>query len=257
MAKIGIGSLGIGVQGSTLAKGGWDYMSGLGANLHDAWDAEIASSFTLVGSAVSAWRTRKNGYAATQALGGSRPILSANGLNGRPCITTDGDDDELTLTGVGNFPTGANPAELWMLVDQAAPASDPTIRYAASYGLGAGTRRAVTRAVSTLNRGRGQVGDGAGGANVPEPAVDFSGVHVVRLRVGATQSIIEIDGVAGAAADIVPATSNTRFRIGATDSSTATNFWRGSFNFIASTAPLSAGDASKMLAFLKQRGGIA
>jgi hypothetical protein len=62
-------------------------------------DAADASTVTTVSGAVSQWNDKSgNGRNVTQATAGSRPALTANGLNSRAVITFDGTEDTLTNT---------------------------------------------------------------------------------------------------------------------------------------------------------------
>lgn len=223
--------------------------------LFDEWDAEQAASLTLVGSVVSAWRTTRNAYSAEQATSSSRPAWSATGFNGRPGLSFDGVDDHMTLTGVGNFPTGATPCEIWALVDQTALVADTTVRNVFSYGDtgGSPSRRMQRRVGSGVNRASGQVTN----LVASNTLVDLSGRHVVRVRIGATAIQTDVDGVAGASVAAVPATGTTRARIGASEATTPGNFFAGVINYIGVFAPLTTSEAAQMTAFLKARGGIA
>jgi hypothetical protein len=231
----------------------------LGTGLYDLWDAERAGDLSLSGAAVTAWTSAKNGYSAAQSTGASRPAYSATSFNGRPGVTFDGADDELTYAGVGVFPTGASPCEIWVLADQAAmPPGSTAARIV--FGLGAtatAQRRSLQRAVvSSANVAQLEVGNGAGANTASGPGV-FSGRTILRAISGATTARVDQNGVAGTAAAVVPNIGTTRTRIGATTANTAANFFQGVVSLIAVTELLSDLQAGQMLAFLKTRGGIA
>lgn len=244
--------------GFTMGKGGrsWDYMD-LGDDLFDAWDAEDASSFTLVGSAVSAWRSRLHGYSTAQAVAAARPLYSTTAINARPGVILDGADDELTYAGVGVLPVGSDPCEIWALVDQAALVADTTFRVLCAYGgTASATRRTLQRATSPGNNDALiTVGDGA--TPVTSLASGFGGRCVVRAVVSSATARIDLNGAPGTPANVVPATSNTRLRLGANNGNTAANFFQGALSLLAVTKPLSSDQATKMLIYLKTRGGIA
>lgn len=230
----------------------------LGADLYDMWDAEMPSTISTSGATVTEWRSVKNGYAATQAIGAAMPIYSAVSFNGRPGLLFDGLDDELTYAGTGVFPVGATPSVIWMLVDQMALSADATVRVFGGYGDTASNRRAVARVVNGgVNRGRIDAGNGGGTVTGLNNAVDLSGRHVIKATFTATDMVIDIDGVAGVPTAVVPATASTRFRIGAATAAVAANFASCIFSLLAVTNPLSATPDAQMLAFLKARGGIA
>lgn len=250
-------SLGLRLGLSSPSMGGGFNPLQLGASLLDMWDAEDSAKLTLAGSVVSAWASSKNAYSATQASSNARPAYSATGFNGRPSVTFDGVDDELTFTGAGNFPSGATPGELWILVDQVALVIDPATRFPFSYGSANSTGRNINRTVTlAVNRAQGTVGAGSAvtGAN---SSVDFSGRHVVRLRVRATEFQVDVDGIEGAITAAVPNTTATRLRLGASANSTASGFFNGVISWAGLTTPLTTDESVRLTNYLKARGGIA
>jgi hypothetical protein len=227
------------------------------AALRDEWDAERAGQLTLNGGLVSAWRTTKNGFSAEQATSSSRPAYSPTGFNGRPGLTLDGVDDFMTYEGVGNFPTGSEPCEIWALVDQTQPVEAPATGVIFSYsGTTDGSRRVMFRRVVTgVPLLSAIVGTGAG-----QPTLDaspFVGRAVCRLVVGETASQVFMNGTPGTTRAAVPATGITRTRIGANSSGTPNIFGKGVLNYIGVFEPLTDTEAAQMTAFLKARGGIA
>lgn len=227
----------------------------LGADLLADWNAEIASSLTLAGSNVTTWTDTKNGYAATQSVSGSKAAYSATSLNGRPGLTFDGIDDFLELASQP-FPSGANACEIWALLDQTALAADTATRIIASYGGSASTiRRAIERRViSGANRAAAVVFS----AVASNGNVVFSGRHVVRGAIGATESSCHVDGIAPAAPTAaVPATGTERMRIGAISNTSPGNYFQGVINRLLFVRPLSVDNAAALTSYLKARGGIA
>lgn len=244
---------------ATLSKGvGWKPVD-LGAALYDMWDADQAASLTLSGASVNSWQTAKNGYSAAQAISAGKPQYSASAFNGRGNVRFDGSDDELTLAGVGNFPTGAAPCEIWALVDQQLPTTTPGVRCIVGYGSDSGnaSRRLLREVVGGVNRAQILVGNGTSTVAVNDTNVDFTGKHVVRAQIRATGASISVDGQPPVSAAVSPATGTTRTRLGATNFSTAQAFWSGDIAFVAITTELTTEQSAKMLAYLKSRGGIA
>ncbi len=244
---------------STLFKGvgGWT-PARLGAALYDMWDAELTATISLSGSAVTAWASAKNGYSAAQAVGASRPIYSATSFNGRPGITFDGADDQLTYAGIGVFPVGSSDSEVWLLGDLTAAGATAGDMGAISYGgNGAQVSRAIYRTpVGGNNRARIRTGN-AGANVIQDLASDFSGRHIVRAKFLSAGTSGEMDGVAGAAGLGPTATASTRTRLGSNSNDTASQYWTGKISLAAITVPLSTDQAALMLAYLKTRGGIA
>lgn len=227
----------------------------LGAALYDYWDAEVPSTLTLSGSAVSAWRSVVNGYSAEQAVAGSRPAYSASSFNGRPGVTFDG-GDELTYAGVGNFPTGANASEIWVVASMPTAGTVAGVMVPFTYGgNAAGSYRRIYRnPVSNVNNLFVQMGTG-GSAPLASNPTDMSGRYVARGMFSASLQL-DVNGVAGTPfATSAPATGTTRTRIGGRNDDTPTNFYVGVINLIAVTAPLTAAQAAQMTALGFQRIG--
>lgn len=231
--------------------------SSLGADLLDMWDAEDASKFTLSGASVNAWASSKNGYSAVQGVSASKPVYGAASFNGRPGVTFDGSDDELTYAGVGVFPVGAAACEVWTLVNIQHPGAQAGNGMLLAYGTGgtAGSRRIQRASGGGINVLQASIGNGTGGA-FPASSADFGGIHVGRIQVGATTTSVQVDGGTAGSAAVIPATGSTRTRLGASDAPTAASFLQGIVSLIAITNPLSAAQAAQMLAYLKARGGI-
>lgn len=234
------------------AGGGWSPLK-LGDKLLAWWTADDLSTMTLVGSAVSAWRDKKNGYEVSQALSAARPIYSAVSFGGGPGLTLDGVDDRLALESQP-FPSGAIPSEIWGVAQQNALAGDTSFRALFTYGGPGNDMRSIRRAVSSgVNRARGTVGTGGAVVNVDSNVVDFSSRHVIRTMFGATETSISADGQALASVAAVPATGVARVRIGATSGATAGFFWSGQVRDLIVTAALSADEASALETYLLGR----
>ena len=233
----------------------------LGSALFDAWDAEDAGAVTQSSGSVSEWRSFR-GLQAQQATGANQPAYSATSFNGRPGITFNGTTNELTVTGVGTLPVGATEGEIIALLDQTALPADTTARYAFSYGgnAGAATNRAIRRAVSGgVNVVTGNVGNGTSGIITSAAPGDFSGRHVVRIRVSTTTGQADMDGAAGSATAVSggPMTGSDFVRIGANTTTTAENHWSGVMSWVGVTAPLTNDQFALLLQYLKTRGGVA
>lgn len=227
----------------------------LGPSLLAMWDAERVDTLTLSGANVVTWRDRVLGLAPTQPLGASRPIWSANSFNGRPGVIFDGADDYLEGGAVG-LPVAANASELWMLVDQAAPASDlTTARPALEYGgATAPTRRGLRRALD-LSTSQSRAAATVNSSVNRNTAVLFEGRKVVRVKFGASSTTVSIDGVEQSFT-VTPTTEATILRIGAIAAGSATAFWMGAINLALMTLPLSNEQALWVGNLLKQRGGL-
>lgn len=225
----------------------------LGASLLAWWDANRSDLITQSSNKVSSWLDIVGGYNVVQATDANRPVYSATSFNGYPGLTGNGTSQYLRLATVpAGIPTGANPSELWVLVDQTALVADATTRIAFGYGNLSSTYRTVQRAViSGANRAQATIGSGAGSSNAANSSVDFSGRHVVRLIVSATASQPDVDAIAGSSASIVPGTASNFLTLFATPA--AVNWWQGVIAAVLVTAPLSASEAVQMYAYLNRR----
>lgn len=219
----GLGNVGgagaIGGSGINLGSAGeaWTPLL-LGASLLAWWTADRPDLMTLSGAQVSSWRDVVGGYDLVQAVGGSRPTYSATSFNGAPGLTFDGVDDEMTLATLpAAFPTGAAPVELWGIVQQDALPGDVTARRWFSYGGNTGNdNREARRSVAAgVNKASASVGTGAASAGANSvPADDFTGRHLHRVVITATDITQYVDGVASTPVAAVPATAATRVRVG-------------------------------------------
>lgn len=219
----------------------------LGSALKAWWDP--SRNVTHAEGVVSAWTDRVGAAALSQSTSGARPVYGATALSGSPGVTFDGTDDFLELVGVPvGFPTGSAAGWLFALADQAALASDASVRTMVSYGSsGASALRALARTViSSVNRAR--VGDNS--VTAVDAAVDYSGVHA-HLGVF-TASLISgrVDGrdYAGTAAAL--ATTTTRVRVGAGSLTAASTFWNGvAGHLLVGSGTLATSDKEKLEAW--------
>ena len=228
----------------------------LGDDLLAWWTADDANTVTLVGSAVSAWRDKKNGYELTQSLGAARPAYSATSFNGKPGLSFDGVDDRLSEESVFSFPIGSAGGEIWGVIQQNAAAADAGTKVMLSYG---GSSSAVRRgagriAASGVNRGQVDVGNGSVVSGANNLLVDLSGRHVLRGKIEPTVCSVDVDTTpAASSTSVIPATGTVRTRIGAISNTSASNFWNGLMRDVIVTQPLSAGKASDLLSYLLAR----
>lgn len=240
---------------ATLNKGGGvSPITILGDDLLAWWTADDAASMTLVGSAVSSWRDKKNGYEITQTLSAARPVFSATGFGGAPGLTFDGVDDRLSAESIFGFPSAANGSEIWAVVQQDAAIADTGDRVIIGYGEGTNATRRVGRAVqSSANRVRTWTGTGSATVAVTELTVAMNSRHVVRSQYTPTTLEVAIDEVAAVGAAAVPATTTTRTRIGSTPASVAGAFWHGHMRDVLVTRPLTTAKADALEAYLLAR----
>ena len=226
-----------------------------GGGLYAAWDPEEPAFLSLSGGAVATWTDYARGAAPTQGLGAARPAYGVSDFNGRPIITPDAGDDQLTLTGVpASIPTGATPFEIWCIWNQTSLVADTTSRCAIGWGAAATTGVVLRRAViSGVNRADMFVGNGSTGINPANLNVDFSGRHVVRAVVDGVNARVDVDGVAGTPLAVVPSIGTTRLRLFSTYVTTAANFAGGDFSGIWITRLQAADEAVRMYAYCNRR----
>lgn len=235
------------------------YPTDLGASLLAFWDAERTDLITKDGSnLVSSWKDVVGGYDAVQAIGASKPLWSATGFNGRPCVIPDGVDDEMTLAPVpAGIPTGANGCIIWALVDQTALPADATARVVAAYG---GSSNSVNRYVARIvvsgqNRVQAQAGNGSAAVNANLTA-DFSGRHLAAAVITGAEVVAQMDGVSSTPSVTVPGTTSTRLRLFAATATSPGAFWGSPASAILVTSPtLTAEQLASLAAWSNARRG--
>lgn len=224
-------------------------MTALGSDLLGYWDARRADTLTVVGGAVSSWRSVVGGYDLTQATGTLRPGYSETSFGGDPGLSFDGADDFLALT-THPFPVDATGSEIWALASQDALVADGLVRYAVSMGGSSTTHRSLVRAIGGgINYAR----SAAGSIISTLTGTDWTGRSVVRGRYTGTEVQASLNGADAPATAVVPTTNNTRMRVGAFVNTSASGFWQGQIAAVLVTAPLSAGKAAPLLAWLASR----
>jgi len=237
---------------------GWT-PSDLGSLLLAYWDAERLDKIDLSGSLVNSWTDSVGALSASQSTSGFKPVYSATSFNGRPGITFDGTDDLLLNTALAAnlLPTGSNPSEIWVLVNQTVLPAVTTTGTVFLYGTtGANNRRVIRRVVvSAVNRAQASTGTGGGTTQISDTVGDLSGYHVMQMVTDAVNTNIAIDGAAPISGAVVPNSLNSAIAMGCVTG--GTNPFGGSINKIIVTAPLDSAQRALLLAFLKPIGGIA
>lgn len=219
------------------------------------WDAEAASLIALSGGTATSIADLMYGYSAAQAFGSAKPAWSASSFNGRPGLTFDGTDDELTYASTVGIPTGATPFEAWAVVDQNVAPADTTNNIIVGWGgNGAALRFDLYRTVvGGVNQAAVSVGNGTVNAVRTNTFVDFTGRHVVRAVVDGVNARVDVDGVASVASAVVPNLTPTRLRLGSLSNTAASAFWQGVLNAALITPLLSSGDVTRMYAYFNRR----
>lgn len=250
------GRLGAGLGRLGAAGGSFDVVAVLGSDLVEAWDASRSAMTDDGAGLISALVGLKSGYILSAATT-ARPTYSATSFNGAPGLTFNGTANAMTCTTAGllaALPAAAGACELWALVSQAALVADTGARYAMGYGAAVNTGRVIGRGVATgVNRGRVGTGDGSALQLRNEGTIDLSTRHVIRATIGATESVVYIDGVASTALSVVPSTTASRVVLGANPAVSPGNFWEGVIAFAAITLPLSVARAADLHAHLMGR----
>lgn len=257
---IGLGycHLGLGLVATPPVQGvratNYNPVAELGSDLIAYWDANRGDSFSVTDNVVRSWRDIIAGYELKAADPPTSPVYWPTSLSGSPAVVFSGSQYLTCIDAplLAALPSGASPCELWALVSQDALPADASERCAVSYGGSSlTTGRAITRVVTTdTNRARGRTGTGAGATNVNDTVVDFSGVHVARQIVGATQSSLSLDGGSPTNAAAVPSTTNQRLRVGSINASAPSSNWIGKIAAVLVTLPLSEGKATALHGYL-------
>lgn len=225
----------------------------LGDDLYEWWTADRFDLLTLSANNVSAWKGTKLNWSLSQPTIGYRPSYDPIGFNGAPAIVPDGTDDYLELANPA-LPGGADPVEIWAVAGQGSLVADTADKTLASYRGNSGlTQRTLQRVVSGgANRAKGAVSDGAAIFS-PTNGADFSNRHVLRFQIGATQSILSVDGAPGTPVSVVPATSLARLRVFALGAASPSLFYLGPLRDLAFTTPLNSVAAAAVTKFLMSR----
>jgi hypothetical protein len=225
----------------------------LGASLIAWWDAD--AGVVQTDGAVSQWIDGVGALTLAQATADNQPVYSATSFNGRPGVTFDGTADFLNVEAVTGLPTGADPCEMWALVDQTALAADATNRYLFNYGGAVSTvRRALLRrVVSGVNRAAIEVGNGSSGVLATDTSVNLSGRCVIRGVASGTLGIISVNGGSSSQTAVVPATTSVRTRMGCSTAASPNSFWQGTVAAVLVTAPLTDNEAALLADYLARR----
>ncbi len=235
---------------------GYNPVSALGSDLVAYWDANRSDLITIA-TGVSSWKDIVAGYDAAQATGASQPAFVASSqIDG--AVIFDGTNDALACldaTLLSALPSGAVASELWVVFRDDATSGT---RYAFSYGAGNSTGRHVG-STGANQTAFGTVGDGGSAQNITAVGRltgNVNNTHVLRLQVGATSTILSLDGVVDPVAPlvVVPSTTNTRLRIGAAPGAAAGQFLQGPITIAIVTKPLTAQKAAALTTYLQTRG---
>lgn len=118
------------------------------------WSADSTSD-----GAVSSWPDLVTSSPLAQATGGFQPTSGAAnlgyGVKAMRAVLCDGIDDYLRVASPpAGVPIGANPSEIWLVVQQPVPSSNATTFYVADYGSTSGTTRRTAQRIVTggMNR---------------------------------------------------------------------------------------------------------
>lgn len=194
--------------------------------VYEMWDATKPDALTLSGGLVSAWASLITGLAPTQGVSSLQPAWSATGFNSKsPGVTFDGTDDELVANAIGGMPINADPCEIIIL---SSPLANTGSRSLFVYG---GTGSLNRRQQMIINGGTfaRETSANIGGATpttVQNNQANFVGPRVSRLVVGAGGVSLGVDGLVTGPTSYAstPATTNTRTKIGATNSASSSFF---------------------------------
>ncbi|MCC2649871.1 MAG: hypothetical protein K0R61_56 [Microvirga sp.] len=187
-----------------------------------------------------------------QAFTAAGSVALGTGLNGRRAAILDGTDDCFECVGIPTaWPTGANPATIFAVVNQTALVADTGTRIIAGWGTGAAaTTTFLTRVVvSGQNRIRMQTGDNAVGKSSTLTA-DFSGRKLVIGTSSGTEVAASMDSLTSTPTAVVPAVGTTRTRLFAGSGAGAATFFQGDCSYLGVVAgSLSAGNLALLRAW--------
>lgn len=231
--------------------------SDLGAKLLAWWDAKDIATIEQSAGAVGGWTDKVNGFTLAQATAANKPTYSANGLNGRACVSFDGVSDVLAASGVPWTTSPALPtiahAETWSLVNQAAPGTDATTRCIFSYGGPISGQQFSVRRIQSGTSNRFAVTNGVATATAPG---DYSGVQIVRGQMSNSSVKATLGDGSTATSNNATSLQTTRTRMGASANNTAAGFMHGDISVHIVTAPLTVAEANALRNWLKVEGNL-
>lgn len=253
-------AVGIGIGVPTGGRS-YDPVAALGTDLLEYWDPNIASLLTLNGSEVVTIASGKSGLAPTQGTSSARPTFNATALNGKAgMLFNSTNSQQLTVSAVGNLPTGSTPCWVWMICTQTALAATTGGKTGFAYGNGGavGQYRSVGRVSSGSNRVNNVMGTGAADIAAAGTTIDLSGgVFLILAKMEASQVTNYVNGQAdGSAAGTLGGTATTRTRFGAYPNTAGTAFWDGYIGETYVTNPLTSGKEADFLNYFKGRYGF-
>lgn len=227
-------------------------MSGL-----ELWfDAADLSTLTFDGASVAAWRSKVNGFFATQTTANNRPAYTASGLNSRPSLLFDGTNDALNtdcnssrITGYATFAAVTRP-----LAGVLTTTAYPTLIQARSGSNATGMH--VVNTTGFIRRWapmwRGQYFNDANGppvADAPQRVVLVVSATGLRWRVNAATGFL-------AAAVLAGTNLSANFAIGI-DTAGASRFWHGHISeLLLWRRPLGALEQAQLESYLSQKWAI-
>lgn len=197
---------------------------------------------------ISAWKDRIGGMSITAATT-ARATWSATAFNSSYSgLTFDGSANCYVSTTLASLPTGATGGEIFALVNQAA-GTGAQHRIAHYGGNGAAVDRYIS--ASSGNPTRFFISDNS--TNLVDTSQNFSGNFIVGGYWSGTTEGARING-----RDTSPATAGTaslntgtvRFRMGAHNSGSAGNFWRGVIRHLIITTTLTSAGRQKLEGWL-------
>lgn len=224
--------------------------------IYVGWDAERPTLIVQQpDNSMTSWRDVINGLAVTPTGEPARPIYSDSSFGGRRGVAVAGVSQTVTYATMVGLPSGATPFEVHGLFDQTALVADTGTRTIMSMGGIAASNRFDLNRVVTLGVNRVQVvvPNNTVGIPVTNLNVDFSGLHYFRIVVTATETRVDVDGVAGTPVPVVPALGTSRFRLFATASNTPLQFAQGVKSGLWVTSLLNTEQASLMSLHLNER----
>lgn len=215
----------------------------IGQDLLAFWDGRYG--VTSSGGSVSSWKDAF-GFDCVQATEANKPTLSGAWLYG------DGLSKELTGAPVpSRIPVDAVASWAWYVVDQRTPATSTTETVLGGWGGSAtsNARRLTRPVVGGVNR----AGFRCGGTLARNDFVDFSSKRTVVLKASGTMAQVDVDGIPGTPAAVVPSTGALRLRFFAS-TLTGANTWSDcGFTAAFVTPPVNAATEARLLAWCNER----
>jgi hypothetical protein len=198
---------------------------------------------------VSSWRSLTGGVVAVSPADNSRPVLSQSGLNGRPSLQFDGDNDFLV------FPAAAIGSS-WRAMIVCSRSGSST--YGTVLQVLSGTNAQALAVAINNDATQGPVQVSAGSSHVKGGTFGTASPRILTISIAAGSLSLKNNGTASATSSTTAphSVSGTQSMIGGANSSSPSRFFSGSISEIRVYESLTAQQEAAEYAALAAKWGL-